>query len=112
MEVGAKPIPNKAPQPAAWVRTYKFKGGKEGRALLLDSRGHPEDILSEGVRRMIINATLWCMKMENVIKADADVSFVGPYNPSTFSFKPSVKDAKPETLQVGTRPFLSKKSNP
>ena len=29
MEVGAKPIPNKAPQPAAWVRTYKFKGGRK-----------------------------------------------------------------------------------
>ena len=62
---------------------------------------------------MIINATLWCMKMENVIKADSDVSFVGPYNPSTFSFKPSVKDAKPGDIAGWYTPILKpKKSNP
>ena len=32
MDVGAKPIADKAPQPAAWVRTYQFQNGKEGRA--------------------------------------------------------------------------------
>ena len=108
MKVGAKPIANKAPQPAAWVRTYKFKGGQEGRAFC-STQGASEDILSEGVRRMIINATLWCMEMEDVIKADADVSFVGPYNPSTFSFKPSVKDAKPGDIEGWDTPILKPK---
>ena len=112
MKVGAKPIANKPPQPAAWVRTYKFKGGKEGRAFC-STQGASEDILSEGVRRMILNATLWCMGMEDLIKAEADVSFVGPYNPSTFSFKPSVKDAKPGDIQGWDTPILKpKKSNP
>ncbi|MEO2035276.1 MAG: ThuA domain-containing protein, partial [Planctomycetaceae bacterium] len=68
MKVGAKPIAGKAPQPAAWVRNYSFKGGKEGRAFC-STQGASEDILSEGVRRMIINATLWCMKMEEHIAA-------------------------------------------
>ena len=105
MKVGAKPLEGKVPQPAAWVRTYNFQDGKEGRAFC-STQGASEDILSEGVRRMIVNATLWCMKMEDHIKADADVSFVGPYNPSTFSFRPSVKDAKPGDIEGFETPIL------
>ena len=108
MEVGAKPLADKGPQPVAWVRTYSVKGGKEGRAFC-STQGASEDIVSEGVRRMIVNATLWCMGMEDQIKADADVSFVGPYNPSTFSFKPSVKDAKPGDIEGWDTPILKAK---
>lgn len=109
MEVGAKPLEDKEAQPAAWVRTYQFKGGKEGRAFC-STQGASEDILSEGVRRLIINATLWCMKMEGDIKADADVSFVGPYNPTTFSFKPLITDAKPGDLEGWDTPILKPKN--
>lgn len=108
MEVGAKPIADKAPQPAAWVRSYKFKDGQEGRAFC-STQGASEDILSEGVRRMVVNATLWCMGMEQHIKADADVSFVGPYNPTTFSFKPSITDAKPGDIEGWDTPILKPK---
>jgi len=108
MQVGAKPLADKVPQPAAWVRTYRFKDGKEGRAFC-STQGASEDILSEGVRRLIINATLWCMEMEEHISADADVSFVGPYNPSTFSFKASVTDAKPGDIEGWDTPILKAK---
>ena len=108
MEVGAKPIEDKSPQPVAWVRSYSFKGGKEGRAFC-STQGASEDLLSEGVRRMIINATLWCMNMDDHITPDADVSFVGPYNPSTFSFKPSVTDAKPSDIEGWDTPILKPK---
>ena len=108
MEVGAKPLEDKEPQPAAWVRKYSFKGGKEGRAFC-STQGASEDILSEGVRRMIVNATLWCMSMEDHIKADADVSFVGPYNPTTYNFKPSITDAKPGDIEGWETPILKPK---
>ena len=58
---------------------------------------------------MIINATLWCMKMEDEIKPDADISFVGPYNPTTFSFKPSITDATPGAIQSWDSPILQAK---
>ena len=77
--------------------------------MFCSTQGASEDILSEGVRRMIVNATLWCMGMESEIKADADVSFVGPYNPSTFSFKPSVKDAKVSDIEGWDTPILKPK---
>lgn len=108
MEVGAKAIADKAPQPAAWVRTYQFQDGKEGR-VFCSTQGASEDILSEGVRRMIVNATLWCMNLEDEIKADADISFVGPYNPTTFNFKPSITDAKPDEIQGWDTPILKAK---
>lgn len=108
MEVGSDPLEGKVPQPAAWIRTYKFKGGEEGRAFCT-TQGASEDILSEGVRRMIVNAVFWCMGMDDEIKADADVSFVGPYNPSTFSFKPSVTDAKPGDIEGWDTPILKPK---
>ncbi|HAO67417.1 MAG TPA: hypothetical protein DCR17_12110 [Verrucomicrobiales bacterium] len=108
MEVGAKPLKNKPPQPAAWVKTYQSKSGKEGR-VFCSTQGASEDILSEGVRRMIVNATLWCMGMEKEIEADADVSFVGPYNPSTFSFKPSITDAKPSDIRGWDTAILKNK---
>lgn len=108
MEVGAKPVEDKEPQPAAWVRTYSFQGGPEGRAFC-STQGASEDILNEGVRRMIVNATLWCMNMEDDIKADADVSFVGPYNPTTFSFKAPITDAKPGDIEGFTSPILKPK---
>ena len=108
MEVGAEALENKPPQPAAWVRTYQSKSGKEGR-VFCSTQGASEDIVSEGVRRMIINATLWCMGMEKEIKADADISFVGPYNPTTFSFKPSIQDSKPSDIEGWDTPILKAK---
>lgn len=105
MEVGAAPLADKPPQPAAWVRTYQYKGGAEGR-VFCSTQGASEDILSEGVRRMIVNATLWCMGMEDEIKSDTDVSFIGPYNPSTFSFKPSITTARPADVEGFDSPIL------
>ncbi len=108
MKPDAEPVPNKPPQPAVWVRTYKSKSGKEGR-VFCSTQGASEDILSEGYRRCIINGTLWCLGMEKEIKPDLDVSFVGPYNPSTFSFRPSVKDAKPGDIEGWDSPILKSK---
>lgn len=109
MEVGAEPLEGKEPQPVAWIRTYSFKGGEEGQAFCT-TQGASEDILSEGVRRLLINASLFLVGLEDHIKADADVSFVGPYNPSTFSFQPSVTDAKPSDIEGWDTPILKPKS--
>ena len=49
------------------------------------------------------------MGLEKHIKPDMNVSFVGPYNPSTFSFKPSVKDAKPGDIAGWDTPILKPK---
>ena len=108
MKEGSEPVADKKPQPAVWVREYTAKSGKKGRAFC-STQGASQDILSEGYRRCIINGTLWCMGMEDNIKADLDVSFVGPYNPTDFSFKPSVKDAKVSDIEGWDTPILKAK---
>ena len=97
MKPDGKPLANKPPSPAIWVRTYKSTSGKEGR-VFASTQGGSEDILSEGVRRVIINGVFWCMGLEKDIKADMDVAFVGPYHPVTFSFAGYRKKVKPADI--------------
>jgi hypothetical protein len=97
MKPDGKPLANKPPSPAIWVRTYKSTSGKEGR-VFASTQGGSEDILSEGVRRVIINGVFWCMGLEKDIKADMDVAFVGPYHPVTFSFGGYRKKVKPADI--------------
>ena len=103
-----KPIPNKPPSPSIWVRTYKSASGKEGR-VFTSTQGASEDIISEGVRRCIINGVFWCMGLEENIKADMDVAFVGPYQPTTFSFGGGRKKVKPTDLAGFESPIMPKK---
>lgn len=60
--------------------------------------GASEDLLNEGFRRMLINAAFWAMGMENKIKANNDVSLVGPYDPTTFNFEGYKANVKPGML--------------
>ena len=67
------------PVPGAWTRSYKGKDGAEGR-VFTSTYGASNDIENEGYRRMLINACFWAAGLEDGIKADANVEFVGPYN--------------------------------
>ncbi len=87
----------KSPVPVAWTRTYQLEGGKPGRAFTT-THGASEDILNEGFRRMLVNASLWAMGMENKIKGDNEVSLVGPYKPTTFNFSGYKAKVKPDML--------------
>ena len=110
MEPTDDAIAEKKPQPAVWVRTYKSKSGKEGR-VFCSTQGASEDIVSEGFRRCIINGTFWCMGMENEIRPDMDVAFVGPYNPSTFSFGGERKRVKPKDIEGWETPIWNKNAS-
>jgi hypothetical protein len=83
--------------PVAWVRTYTSPSGKTGR-VFTTTHGASEDLLNEGFRRMAVNACLWAIGLEKDIKPTNDVSLVGPYHPSTFSFGGHVKGAKPSDM--------------
>jgi hypothetical protein len=97
MKPDGKPLANKPPSPCIWVREYESKSGKKGR-VFASTQGASEDIVSEGVRRCIINGVFWCMGLEKNIKADMNVDFVGPYKPTTFSFGGGRKKVKPSDL--------------
>ena len=85
----------KPPMPSEWTRTYKSASGKTGR-VFTTLYGTSEDITNEGYRRMIVNGIFWALGLEDAIKPDLDVSFVGPFKPNTFGGGAYAHGVKPE----------------
>ena len=98
---------DKPAMPVAWYRAYTTASGKSGR-VFTTTHGASEDLLNEGFRRMAINACLWAAGLEARIRPTSDISFVGPYQPSTFSFGGFVKGVKPADLAGWESPILPK----
>ena len=85
----------KPPQPSEWTRSYKSASGKVGR-VFTTLYGTSEDITNEGYRRMLVNACFWALGLEDAIKADLNVAFVGPFKPNTFNGGGYARGIKPE----------------
>lgn len=66
--------------PIGWTKTYK-----DGR-VFCTTMGAATDLPSEGVRRMLVNATLWAVGLEEKITPDLNVEIVGEYSPSAYGF--------------------------
>jgi hypothetical protein len=105
MKPDGKPLANKPPSPSIWVRNYKSASGKEGR-VFCSTQGASEDIVSEGVRRCIINGVFWCMGLEQHIKPDMNVAFVGPFQPTPFTFGGEAQNVKPSDLAGWASPIM------
>ena len=84
--------------PIAWTKTYKGKDGQVGR-VFTTTMGAANDLASEGLRRLLVNATYWCVGLEDKIPQKAKVDIVGEYNPSNFGFGGHVKGVKPADLK-------------
>jgi type 1 glutamine amidotransferase len=78
--------------PVAWVKTYEADG-KHGR-VFTTTMGASQDLIHEGTRRLIVNACLWAVGLEDKIPEKTIVDLVGSYNPTAFRF---VKDWKGTT---------------
>ncbi len=97
MTADAAPDETKPPLPAVWVRNYQLPGGESGRAFAT-THGASVDLLNPGFRRLVINAAFWLMKMDASIKPKSDISFVGPFVPTTFNFDGYKTGVKPSDL--------------
>jgi hypothetical protein len=81
---GAK---NDPMMPIVWTKTYKIPGGKRGRAFC-STIGASVDLTTDPVRRLLINAVYWGLKMEDKIpKEGTNVAIVGDYEPTKFEFR-------------------------
>jgi type 1 glutamine amidotransferase len=107
MTPDSAPAKDKDTLPVAWYRTYTTPSGKSGR-VFATTHGASEDLLNEGFRRMAVNACLWAAGLEGTIQPASDISFVGPYQPSTFNFGGYVKGVKPADLATWDSPILPK----
>jgi hypothetical protein len=98
--------------PGAWTRSYKGADGKREGRVFTSTYGASNDILSEGYRRLLVNACFWAAGMEDAIKADADVSFVGPFNPTWGRGGGSRKrGTKPEDMAGWDTPIVPLQGN-
>lgn len=80
--------------PVAWVKTYQGGAGKTGR-VFTTTMGASQDLLSQGVRRMLVNASYWAVGLEDAIPSESDVTLVGDYRPTPFGFNKARKGLKP-----------------
>ena len=62
-----EPAPGKKLVPVAWVKTYTGERGQKAR-VFTTTMGHGGDLTNEGVRRMLVNASYWCLGMEKHIR--------------------------------------------
>ena len=75
--------PNNPMMPISWVKSYQLPNGKKGKAFAT-TIGAANDLLSEGTRRMMVNAVFWCLGLEVPNKANVDA--VGTYAPNKYEF--------------------------
>lgn len=85
---------NEPMMPVAWIKTYTSASGKTGR-VFTTTMGSSTDLLSEGVRRMLVNACYWALGLEDEIPPKSDVALVGKYDPHPFKFGGFVPGKKP-----------------
>ena len=106
MTPDAPPAPDKEDQ-CRWrgIAATPVASGKSGR-VFTTTHGASEDLLNDGFRRMAVNACLWAAGLEASIQPAGDISFVGPYQPTTFSFGGYVKGVKPADLAGWDSPIL------
>ncbi|MCC6124486.1 MAG: ThuA domain-containing protein [Pirellulales bacterium] len=80
--------------PVAWTKTYRGSDGHAGR-VFATTMGSAQDFESAGLRRLVVNASYWCLGMEGKIPAEAKVDLVGRYYALPFGGGKFRKEIKP-----------------
>jgi hypothetical protein len=88
--------------PVAWTRLYKNEAGKENK-ILCTTMGSATDLLSEGLRRFLVNGVYWAVDLEGKIPSKANVDCVGEFQPTMYGFNSFKKGVKPadHELKIG-----------
>lgn len=79
--------------PLAWVR--ELKADDHNQRVFATTMGSAPAFSHEGSRRLIVNACLWAMGMENAITGDENVDLIGEYEPTMFGFGKAKKGIYP-----------------
>ena len=85
--------------PLAWTKTYESTSGHSAR-IFCTTIGASTDFQSEGLRRLIVNASFWCLGMESSIPKSANVDYVDPYQPTQFGFGNFAKGIRPSDYNL------------
>jgi type 1 glutamine amidotransferase len=83
--------------PIAWVKSYTGEKGKSSR-VFTTTMGASQDLESEGLRRLLVNACYWAIGMDDKISGQSNVELVGAFKPRRFGFGTFAKGVKPADL--------------
>ncbi|MCZ2077201.1 MAG: ThuA domain-containing protein [Bryobacterales bacterium] len=100
MQPGDPPVAGKQNEPmmpVAWTKSYTGAQGKKAR-IFTTTMGASQDLESEGVRRLLVNAVYWAVGLEKKIPAKSNVDIIGHYEPLPFGFGGFRKGVKPADL--------------
>lgn len=80
--------------PIAWTKTYRAENGNTGR-VFTTTMGASQDLESEGLRRLLVNACYWAVGLADEIPAKSKVDLVGAFKPTPFKFGGFARGQKP-----------------
>ena len=89
----------KSIMPVAWIKSYQNEMGKTAK-IFATTMGASMDLLSEDLRRMLINASYWALDMETQIAEKSNVQTVGVYEPIMFGFDKFKRGVKPSDFNL------------
>ncbi len=84
---------NNPMMPVAWIHD-------DGRRVCTTTMGSSTDLESEGLRRLLVNASYWCTGLETKIADKSKVDIVGEYKPLPFKAGGYKKGVKPADLAM------------
>ncbi len=95
-------------QPLAWLHRYTAPDGKTTGESFCTTAGASVDFVSEGLRRLVVNACYHLTGLD--VPAKANVDFVDPFYPSFYGFIQKEgwyekASRRPEDLALGKSPF-------
>lgn len=88
----------KSVMPVAWIKNYTSENGKKAK-IFTTTMGASIDLVSEDLRRLIVNACFWTLGLEQQIPEYNDVNIVGDYNPTMFGFGKHQKNLSPSSFE-------------
>ena len=101
MEPDSQPVAderNDPMMPIAWVRAHEWPNGNKSR-VVASTIGAATDLLSEDLRRFMVNAVYWGAGLEASIPGEAGVEPIGAYEPTDFGFGSAIKGRRPSDYQ-------------
>ena len=89
----------KSIMPVAWTKQYQGESGKQAR-IFTTTMGASVDLESEDLRRLLVNACYWALKMEQQIPEESNVDIIGEYDPTMFGFGDHRQGMRPADFAV------------
>lgn len=102
MQPGDPPVDgpkNQPMMPLVWLRNHQGETGNTSK-IVTTTMGAANDLQSEGLRRLLVNACYWSLGLADRIPARNNVDTVGAYQPSNFGFNGYRKGVRPADLEL------------